>query len=354
MSKLLINPSGLVDQFIKRYQVWKDYKNFYNNTSDPYLIKDDPMGIPCFHYRDVESINNSTSKIIAIDCLTEGIHSIDWFNQYRTDYHYVIFSNGWWDKEKYKLPFSYNLVWHLFFLFEMCNNYNSPERFCYYIEHDYNFDYPKPCVFVSTIGNVRPERTELVEWLSNKLTYKNFILRYSGQDLGIESSALDVIQFTPGNFDPYTNILEKYYHSVSQSLPLNLHNQGYFNLIVETDLSQTDEFFLTEKTIKSLITGQPFVIFSTAKFLQHLRSLGFKTYDSVWNENYDQIDDFHSRTEQIAELCNQLSKFDWNAYKHKLQEIKQHNQRTFNRIANIAKQEFLNLETIIKSRKWIF
>jgi hypothetical protein len=354
MSKLLVNSTDLVNQFINRYQIWKDCKNFYNNSSDPYLIGHDSAGIPCFHYTDIDSINNSTGKIIAIDCLTEGIHSIDYFNRYRSDRHYIIFSNGWWDTEKYKFSFSYNLVWHLFFLFEMCDTYNSPNRFCYYIKQDYNFDYPKSCVFVSTIGYVRPERTELVEWLCNTLTYKNFILRYSGQDLGVESSALDVINFTPGNFDPYTSILEKYYHNVSQSLPLNLYNQGYFNLIVESDSSPTDEFFLTEKTIKSLITGQPFVIFSTSNFLQHLRSLGFKTYDSVWNENYDQIDDFHSRAKQIAELCNQLSKFDWNTHKQKLKEIKQHNQQTFNRLAGIADQEFLNLETTIKECKWIF
>lgn len=348
MESLKINSSSSVTNFIDRYRVWKDCKNFYQNASNPYLISYSDNGIPCFHYSDVKSINSSKDNVVAIDCLTEGIHSIDYFKQYRTDCYYIIFSNGWWDSNEFVLPFNYSLIWNLFFLFDMCDTYNSPNRFCYYLDTDYKFDYPKPCVFVSTTGNVRQERDTIVNLIQSKINYKNYIFRYSGQDLGQNSNHFDIINFNPGEFDPYTHIIEEYYYTVSQSLPIDLYNQGYFNLIVETDLSLNDSFFLTEKTIKSLIVGQPFVICANAGHLEHLRKLGFCTYNSLWNEEYDNIKDFNQRMIAIVDLCNYLQNFDWAAHREKLIELKQHNQKVFGRLNSIADAEFTNLENIIR------
>lgn len=348
MKSLAVNSSGLITGFINRYTIWKDAKNFCNNTQDPYLIYHNEHGIPCFHYTDIALINSNTDKIVAIDCLTEGIHSSEFFKQYKSNCHYIIFSNGWWDQEQYPLPIDYTLVWHLFFLSEMCDTYNNPNRFCYYLDSNYKFDYPKPCVFVSTTGNVRDERDTIVNLIQSNIKYKNYILRYSGQDLRQPSNQFDIIKFKPGEFDPYTGILEKYYHNVSQSLPINLYNQGYFNLIVETDLSLNNSFFLTEKTIKSLIVGQPFVICASAGHLEHLRILGFQTYNSLWNEDYDNIEDFNQRMSAVIDLCNHLQDFDWLKHQGKLVQIKQHNQQIFNRLNFIANAEFVNLENTIK------
>lgn len=348
MDFLNVNSTGLVTNFINRYQIWKDCVNFSNNISAPYLICHDSLGIPCFHYTNIEAINVAENNIIAIDCLTEGIHSINYFKQYRTDRRYIIFANGWWDQLKFSLPFDYILIWNLFFLFEMCDTYNSPNRFCYYLNVDYTFDYPKPCMFISTTGNVREERDIIADLVQSKIKYENYIFRYSGQDLGQQSSQFDVIQFKIGEFDPYTSIIEKYYHNVSQSLPIELYNQSYFNLIVETDLTLNHSFFLTEKTIKSLIVGQPFVICASAHHLKHLRKLGFLTYDSLWNEEYDNITDFNQRMLAVIDLCNQLREFDWLKHREEFLKIKKHNRQLFNRLNSIANTEFTSLETIIK------
>ena len=337
----------LVNSIIDRYKIWKDCQNFYTNETKNYKISNATTGIPCFHYRDIDAINNSTSSLIAIDCLTEGLHSSNFFNQYDTSKHYLIFSNGWWDKNKHNFQINYTLIWHLYFLFDMADMYNSPNRFCYYMNKNYQFDYPKSCYFVSTVGNIRPERDLFIDNLKKNIKYQNYILRYSGEDLGLPSADLDVIQFNKGDFDPYIHIIEKYYHTVSQSLPLNIYNQGYVNLVVETDLDYQDNFFLTEKTIKSLITGQPFVVISTPYFLQNLRLLGFQTYDTIWNEEYDTVLTYQERIVKIQELVNNLADIDWTSKKPKLMQIQQHNQQVFNNMIHIANQEFINLENSI-------
>jgi len=351
MNQLKINAtdSESIKNYINRYELWRDSKNFYEGKNQSYMVINSSDGIPCYHYTDIEAINNDTSNLIAIDCMTEGIHSINFFKNYRSDHHYIIFSNGTWDRETYLLPINYTLIWHLFFLVEMCDTFNSPNRFCYYLDTTYKFDYPKPFIFISTTGNVRPERDRIVNLVKNKISYKDFIFRYSGQDIKQPSNHFDVIKFNKGDFDPYTSVLAKYYHSVSQSVPIKLYNQSYFNLIVESDLSLNDSFFLTEKTIKSLITGQPFVICATPKFLENLRNLGFKTYNSLWNEDYDNILNFDKRMEEVVDLCRTLENFDWAKHRLELEEIQKHNNYRFIRSSSIIEEELCRLEKIIKA-----
>ena len=49
----------------------------------------------------------------------------------------------------------------------MADTYLSPNRFCFYLDKEYKFDYPKKHIFASLIGNVRSERTYLVDKLVN-------------------------------------------------------------------------------------------------------------------------------------------------------------------------------------------
>jgi len=340
-----IASNGLVSNLIDFYTVWKDASNFYNHIDDPYFLVNDPFGCPCFHYTDIESINQCQEQVIIIDCLTEGLHSKGYFCQYRKDHHYVIFSNGNWDTVIWDLGIDYILIWYPFFLYDMADAYNSPQRFCYHLAKEYVFDYPKPVSFISTIGNVRPQRDLIVEKILSQLDGKKIILRYSGQDLALPSDRFDMINFRSGEFDPYISILEKYYHNVSQSLPIDLYNQSYFNLIVETDLDFENSFFLTEKTIKSLIVGQPFVVFSNPKHLEHLREIGFRTFDAVWDESYDDIQDFESRLDTIIKLCDYLSnEFDWQSNKDQLEDIKKHNRFIFQNLNQFLNRCFEDIE----------
>jgi hypothetical protein len=63
---------------------------------------------------------------------------------------------------------------------------------------------------------------------------------------------------------------------------------------------------LTEKIFKPICLGMPFVLASTAGSLRYLRSYGFKTFDSVWDESYDLETDDKLRLEKIADLLKYL------------------------------------------------
>jgi hypothetical protein len=62
---------------------------------------------------------------------------------------------------------------------------------------------------------------------------------------------------------------------------------------------------ITEKTFKPIAMGMPFVIVGTKGSLEYLRSYGFKTFEGIWDESYDNAED-DVRIERIASLLRSL------------------------------------------------
>jgi len=50
-----------------------------------------------------------------------------------------------------------------------------------------------------------------------------------------------------------------------------------------------DAFFPTEKTIRPIALGKPFLLYGPRHFLKYLRDLGFRTWHDVWDESYDAL-----------------------------------------------------------------
>jgi hypothetical protein len=339
---LKINSTALVQNWIENYNTWLAHEKFYNQRNHLSIVHSND-GIPCYLHNDVAGINRSTSAVIVIDCLIESIHSINTFVKYNPDKHYIIFCNGWWDQSKISLPYSYTLIHHFFYLFEMADTYLSPNRFCFYLDKEYRFEDTKPCEFVCMMGSKRPERNVLIDTLAQTINYKNYILRYSGEDLGLPCET-DIVLQDPDKFNSYLPLVEKYYHDMSQSLPINMYNMGRFGLVVESDLTLQHQFTLTEKTIKVLITGLPFVLAGTPYFLKHLRELGFITYNSLWDESYDEIEDFEKRMIAVAKLCNQLADFEWAEHRKELEQIKLLNRNNFLNLNQLVNLKFTEAE----------
>lgn len=76
------------------------------------------------------------------------------------------------------------------------------------------------------------------------------------------------------------------------------YSNGMIELVTETE---TDMFFITEKIIKPIQAKIPFVVIGSYKFLYNLRKLGFKTFDSIIDESYDQEIDLNIRIERAFE-----------------------------------------------------
>lgn len=89
---------------------------------------------------------------------------------------------------------------------------------------------------------------------------------------------------------------------------------------------------LTEKILRPIACEQPFILASTAGSLEYLKSYGFRTYDTVWDETYDKVTDPYQRLESIVKTMQDISHWDAQTKITKLaqaQEIARHNKKHF-------------------------
>jgi hypothetical protein len=350
MKTFELNATGWVIDFLDQYQTWKDYNNFYHPAEKILDIKNSANGIPCIVYTDVDAVNRCDAPVVAIDCVWEGKHAAFWFQQYRTDKHYIIFANeGYCDQDQMNLPISYTWITYYFFLANMAKIYNDARHVCFYHDSRYQFDSPKSLRFISTVGVPRPPRTYLKDRLLERINYKNFIFKYSGVDFGLLSDQFDVIKFAPGEFDPHMPRpgLEKYSFALPSTLPIHMYNQADFNLVVESDINYQHGFFPTEKIFKCLLAGMPFVLVSTPYFLKYLKELGFYTYGELWDESYDDELDHTKRIDKIVDLCNNLDSFDWVANRSELELIALKNRSNFLNVNQVMDRGFRKFEQSI-------
>jgi hypothetical protein len=63
---------------------------------------------------------------------------------------------------------------------------------------------------------------------------------------------------------------------------------------------------ITEKTFKAIALEMPFVLVAPAESLAYMRSYGFKTFGSVFDESYDRETDDVKRVERVVKLLKEL------------------------------------------------
>jgi hypothetical protein len=111
---------------------------------------------------------------------------------------------------------------------------------------------------------------------------------------------------------------------------------------------------ITEKTFKAIALEMPFVLVAPAHSLAYMRSYGFKTFGSIFDESYDSEANDIVRIERVAKLLKELDdlsvKERWQIHQACL-PIVEHNYNHFYRggLTNILWPELLNMLTGLKS-----
>jgi hypothetical protein len=89
------------------------------------------------------------------------------------------------------------------------------------------------------------------------------------------------------------------------------------------------DVFITEKLWKPIIAQQIFVVHGNFGYLKKLREMGFRTFDSVFDESYDQESDPARRIEKLVSLCRHLRTVDKSKIYQETADIRQHNYNLF-------------------------
>lgn len=109
--------------------------------------------------------------------------------------------------------------------------------------------------------------------------------------------------------------------------------QTEIEVVLET-LFDDSRLHFTEKILRPIALAQPFILASTHGGLNYLKSYGFKTFDSVWDESYDLIKNPQERLQAIVKLMKEISNWSPDIKKEKIKQA--------NAIANFNKKHFFS------------
>ena len=143
--------------------------------------------------------------------------------------------------------------------------------------------------------------------------------------------------FSNAKFKPSNSNLETYFEkndtmsSASADYNSEDYNSTEIEIVLET-VFDTEKIHLTEKTLRPIACGQPFILMSAPDSLKTLQHYGFKTFDPWINETYDGIRDPLQRMNAVVQemqRINQLSAADKQKMFLQLRSIAAHNRQLF-------------------------
>ena len=109
------------------------------------------------------------------------------------------------------------------------------------------------------------------------------------------------------------------------------YKEIFVDLVTET-VYNYPYAFISEKTIRPIVLGRPFIIVGAPGTLKWLQELGFKTFSDYWDESYDNITDPNKRFHKICktiETINNLGLDTCQKFLRLMQDILIHNQRHY-------------------------
>jgi hypothetical protein len=197
----------------------------------------------------------------------------------------------------------------------------------------------KPYWFDALLGARRPHRDFVMLNLQKHSTLldKCIVTYRDGFSGGIIDEQTETIHdyfpdyklewpYVSKNLDCSWEVKDTIEKSISPYVPWEIYRQTWYTIICETGFTG-DGFFLTEKTTKALFAKRLFVMFAPCQFLKYLRELGFKTFDSVIDESYDEeLVDLTRYQMAFAQMLS-LTQQDPTEVYNKVQDILEHNQR---------------------------
>ena len=211
-----------------------------------------------------------------------------------------------------------------------------------YAEHDLQLgvDFNKIAhdflIYNRAWSGTREYRLKFVEEVITNNLQEKCLLKFNQTDEGnhytnhkfknptLQITSTDIEKFLPEN-------------TATSGASADYVNKDYQTCAIEVVLEtlfDDSRSHLTEKTLRPIACGRPFMLAATPGSLKYLQSYGFKTFGEYINESYDDIVDPVERIQAIVSEMNRISSLDTS--------IKQNLWVELYKIAEFNKQRFFS------------
>ena len=228
------------------------------------------------NYFNIEIFNknktyNKNDCIFVVNCFKTN----DWVTAFYNEGYKVLIDNLWEAPMRlHKLPNAYTLLNKNWFWYNESLLYKS-------FQYDYytpNKTYEKLALML--IRKATHDRTLLFNNLTNHLN--NFLYSYVDKNIFMQGE------------EP-TNIQTRHVES-------SWYDRTCFSLVVESYIRGAT--VVTEKTFKAIAFKHPFIIYGGYNILSLLRTMGFETYDNLFDETYDKIINVDEKIKKLIDNIN--------------------------------------------------
>lgn len=182
---------------------------------------------------------------------------------------------------------------------------------------------PKEKLFDALLGLEKPHRTFIYESIKKNNLEDVSIVSYSGKT-GEWLDEPGVIRTADLKYSNDMVVYDGIETAWSQIIPISVYNQTAYSLIAETEFHNSYSFF-TEKTAKPMLSRRLFVPFCGYRFLANLKAVGFKTFDTIIDESFDQIEDHEERWSRAFDQVIKLASMDQQEVLDRARPILEHN-----------------------------
>jgi len=121
------------------------------------------------------------------------------------------------------------------------------------------------------------------------------------------------------NLDIFVDEIDKVDIHTSLNTDFLLNSHCVFNYVVETMVDNRN-IFITEKTFKNFLLGQPFLSVGSVYHNKTLIELGFKLYDTIFDYSFDRCVDYKTAIVDSVNTLKTIIKYDVNELYNSIKE----------------------------------
>jgi len=240
---------------------------------------------------------------------------------------------------KYPIPNFHIIYWPTFLVLQPYINFLRV-----YPNKEYRINKVFEHLFISYNNKSRYHRSEMIDELCKRDLLKDNLYSWietSKQSHGWER--LGIYEFDC--FDDINKRIDNFDEG-NKEFSVNLFDMNCFiNIVTESDI---DALFITEKTYRQLLIGQPFLSLSAKHIHKTLKSYGFELYDEIFDYSFDDESDYKKRIKGIIDNVERLNGQDYYELYKKIEPKVEHNVRWCYKLLN---ESYLTPQFIIDFTK---